>query len=317
MDRSNLSDILALSVFILFSGLGSAEAGTAAEPGHAMPQPAQTRNLEDSMGSAVAAQFTETVESRYFIFYSTIPRARLQEYAHFADLFLDLVDRDFIKLRVAQRVNAVVLPNKAEFQRFLIKQLRVRKPSEYGMYLGDKNLFVTYDGSGLGTFSHEIMHYVIDTMLPECPAWAIEGIPAFFEKFYGYEENGQLQLKWGYQNPWRIQAMGERVPRLKLRTVLYGSDDTSEKRLLSVFLYQQGKLQTFLDLVRQADKKGFRTYVEAAFAKPLYEIEGEWQAYLNAIHANRDKIYQLPLSMYFPAAHEFAVFERENSAVLQ
>lgn len=269
------------------------------------------------MGGSALAQFPEKIEPKYFAFYYTIPRARLQSYAHFSDLFLDLVDRDFINLRVVRKVNAVVLPNKAAFQRFLVQQLNVSTPSEYGMYIGEKNLFVTYDGSGFGTFSHEIMHFVVETMLPERPSWAIEGIPAFFEKFYGYEEDGKLQLKWGFQNPWRIQALGEDFPKLKMINVIYGSNNTSEKRLLSVFLYQHGKLKRFLELIEKGDKKGFRTYVEAALDKPMYEIAGEWQAYLSAIYAARDKISKLPSSTFFQTTQEFSALEVEKIPAFQ
>lgn len=263
------------------------------------------------------AQFPQKFESKYFVFYSTIPLDRLQAYAHFADMFLDLVDRDFIHLRPPTKLNAAVLSNKAEFQRFLVQQMNLSRPPSYGVYLQQKNLFVTYDGSGLGTFSHEIMHYVVETMLPDRPSWAAEGIPTFFEKFYGYEQFGQLALKWGFQNPWRIEALGDRIPKLRLIRIIYGSEDESELRLLSVFLYQQGKLKTFLDLIQQGDKKGFRTYVEAAFNKPMYEIEGTWQDYLNAVYAKRSRLANLPGSRYFQTAQEFAAFEKEQLVGLQ
>jgi len=317
MSMKNLSHILTFFVLTLLSGQISAENYKSAELGRANIQTTKISTLADSMGSFASAQFPEKIESKYFVFYSTISRSRLQSYAHFADLFLDLVDRDFINLKVVRKVNAVVLPTKAEFQRFLVQQLNVSTPSEYGMYLAEKNLFVTYDGSGLGTFSHEIMHFVVETMLPERPSWAIEGIPAFFEKFYGYEEDGKLQLKWGFQNPWRIQALGEGFPKLKMINVIYGSSDTSEKRLLSVFLYQHGKLKTFLELIKKGDKKGFRTYVEAAFDKPMYEISGDWQTYLSAIYAKRDQISKLPPSTYFKTAQEFAAFEMEKISIFQ
>lgn len=261
------------------------------------------------------AQFSEKVESRFFVFHSAIPGARLQHYAHFADLFLDVVNRDFVALKVTRKVNAVVLASKPEFQRFLAEQLNVRVLPEYGIYLGERNLFVTYEGAGLGTFAHEIMHFVVETMLPGRPSWAIEGVPAFFEKFYGYEEGARLQLKWGFQNPWRIRALGDRVPQLKMIRIMYGSEDTSEKRLLSVFLYQQGKLKTFLDLVGRREKNGFRTYVEAAFNKPMFQIEGEWQAYLKGIYAERERILKLPPSVYFQTAQAFAAFESEHGMV--
>lgn len=311
-----LSHLLVVIALTLVSCQTLAASDKRAEPSRINTPGTKATTPVAAIDSSAFSQFPEKIESKYFIFYSAIPLPKLQRYAHFSDLFLDVVDHDFISLNVTRKVNAVVLPSPAEFQRYLI-QLNVNIPPAQGVYLPEKNLFVTYDGTGLGTFSHEIMHYVVESVIPGRPSWAAEGIPAFFEKFYGYEEDGKLQLKWGFQNPWRIQALGERIPKLRIFDIMYGSEDTSEQRLLSVFLYQQGKLKTFLDLIRQGDKKGFRNYVEAAFDKPIYDIENDWQFYLSAINAKRDQILKLPSSQYFPTAQEFVAFEKENSSVLQ
>ena len=275
-------------------------------------QTAKSSIAANSGSNSEFAQFPEKIESKYLVFYSAIPHAQLQAYAHFADMFLDAVNRDFIQLRVPRKINAIVLPTKDEFQRYLIQQQHISNPPGFGIFLPQKNLFVTYDGSGLGTFAHEIMHSFVENQLPARPSWAAEGIPTFFEKFYGYEEEGKLHLKWGFQNPWRIAALGDGIPKLKMIRIMYGSEDESEQRLLSVFLYQRGKLKTFLQLIQAGDKKGFRTYVEAAFNKPMYDIEDEWRAYLNSVNAKREQIAKLPASLYFQSAQEFASFEAQN-----
>jgi hypothetical protein len=59
------------------------------------------------------------------------------------------------------------------------------------------------------------MHPVVASELPETPSWGWEGIPAFFEKFYGYKEGDRLYLKWRYQNPWRIRSLGRRSSETK------------------------------------------------------------------------------------------------------
>jgi len=48
----------------------------------------------------------------------------------------------------------------------------------------------------------------------------LEGIPTFFEKFYGYWNGEELVLNWGYQNPGRIKALGANLTRLDLKDVL-------------------------------------------------------------------------------------------------
>lgn len=255
--------------------------------------------------------FASKIDSRRFAFYSDLPREKLQSYAVFSNLFLDVVDRDFIKLRNLKKLAAVVTSDQNGMQRFLSQKLRRNEPPLYGIYIAEHNLFVTYDGSGIGTFAHEIIHPVIETELPNTPSWAWEGVPAFFEKFYGYKDGDRLYLKWGYQNPWRIRSLGERLLRLNLSDLIGQSQDQSELRLVSVFLYHRGKLRAFLDLIRDRDRKGYANYVEAAFGRRLSDLEPEWQKYLANVYARRQQIYNLPLSSYFESKQEFLHFERQ------
>lgn len=253
--------------------------------------------------------FSSKIDSPRFAFYSDLPRAKLETYVEFSNLFLDVVDRDFIQLRNLKKLAAVVTSDQNGMQRFLSQRLRMNEPPLYGIYIAEHNLFVTYDGSGIGTFAHEIIHPVVATELPAMPSWGWEGIPAFFEKFYGYKEGNRLYLKWGYQNPWRIRSLGESLLRLKLIDVIHRSQNQSELRLVSVFLYQRGKLRSFLDLVRNGDRKGSENYLEAAFGGRLPDLEPEWQKYLATVYARRQQIYNLPLSSYFRSRQEFLQFE--------
>jgi hypothetical protein len=255
--------------------------------------------------------FPSKIDSRRFAFYSDLPREKLKSYVEFSNLFLDVVDRDFIKLQNLKKLTAVVASDQTGMQRFLSQTLRRNEPPLYGIYIAEHNLFVTYDGSGIGTFAHEIMHPVIANELPETPSWGWEGIPTFFEKFYGYKEGNGLHLKWGYQNPWRIRSLGESLLRLNLGDVINRSRNQSQLRLVSVFLYQRGRLRPFLDLVRNGDRNGHASYFEAAFGKRLADLEPEWQKYLASVYSRRQQIYSLPLSSYFESKQEFLQFERQ------
>lgn len=264
------------------------------------PVPSSTR--------ATAAQFAYHATGKYFQFHSNIPPQRLALYARFSDLFVDLVDRDFFRVTTKFPIHAFILEDKAKFQAFLRSTFNVSVPSEYGMYLPEAAAFITYDGSGLGTFTHEIAHPLVEESLPHRPQWAMEGIPAFFEKFYGFIQDGKLELQWGYQNPWRIERLGAALTQLKLIRVVYGSEDTSEKRLVSVFLHRRGKFKTFLDLVQTDNRRGFRTHLEAAFDAPLDELESDWQAYLKAVENDRRQIMRLPASQVFDTAEQYRQF---------
>jgi len=255
--------------------------------------------------------FSSKIDSRRFTFYSDLPREKLKSYVEFSNLFLDVVDRDFIKLRNMKKLAAVVTSDQNGMQRFLSQRLHRNEPALYGIYVAEHNLFVTYDGSGIGTFAHEIIHPVVASELPETPSWGWEGIPTFFEKFYGYKAGDRLYLKWGYQNPWRIRSLGEGLLRLNLSDIIQRSRDQSELRLVSVFLYQRNRLRSFLDLIRSRDKNGYATHLEAAFGRRLSDLEPEWQKYLASVYARRQQIYNLPLSSYCESKQEFLQFEHQ------
>src|SRR5260370_355914 len=68
----------------------------------------------------------------------------------------------------------------------------------FGIYLYSNKLLATYEDSGLGTFTHETFHAFVERDLKSRPAWADEGVPTFFEKFYGYWKNDELVLVWGF-----------------------------------------------------------------------------------------------------------------------
>lgn len=79
----------------------------------------------------------------------------------------------------------------------------------WGIYLPKIKSFVTYEGSGYGTFAHEIMHPLLRANLSATSYWADEGAPSFFEKSFGYWEENNLILQFGFQNPWRVRGMGK------------------------------------------------------------------------------------------------------------
>lgn len=295
------------AVIILIAPLVAPSAASAANDkaaANARPVPAATQ--------ALAAQFTFHAAGKYFRFHSNISPQRLAAYAQFSDMFVELVDQEFFRVTTRFPIQAFVLEDKARFQAFLRTRFKVAMPSEFGMYLPEAAAFVTYDGSGLGTFTHEIAHPLAEESLPNRPAWAMEGIPSFFEKFYGFVQDGKLNVQWGYQNPWRIERLGDELTQLKLIRILYGSQDTSEKRLVTVFLHQRGKLKAFLELVQADNQRGFRTHLEAAFNKPLDEIEADWESYLREIASNRRQIMQLPSSQVFDTAEQYHQFAAQS-----
>jgi hypothetical protein len=88
-----------------------------------------------STTASLFAGFSNKIESKYFIFYSDLPRRQLENYTEFSNLFLDLVDRDFVSLRNFTRITAIVFPDQNTMQRFLTQRLGRNGPPVFGTYL--------------------------------------------------------------------------------------------------------------------------------------------------------------------------------------
>jgi hypothetical protein len=208
-----------------------------------------------------------------------------------------------------------VLKDRSAFQTFLINEVGIKNPPNFGIYLHQISSFVTYEGSGNGTFAHEIMHPLIRENLPHTPKWAEEGIPSIFEKCFGYYNNNELVLNLGFQNPWRINELGENILNLDLEQIVLGRYDygTSEKRMVSIFLYTHGMLKKYINLIKNNKKNGYNTFLEAAFNLQMYEIEPLWTQYLKDVYNSRSTIQMIPASEVFETKEEFNKFMEDNN----
>jgi hypothetical protein len=250
-------------------------------------------------------------QSKYFDFRFRQHPEKIKAIARFADAFIDIVNRDFFKAEFDYPIRVLVTEDFSTHRTLVSEQFGVTNPT-MGIFLYNSNLFATYEDSGLGTFAHEIMHPLVERNLKDRPAWAIEGIPTFFEKFYGYWRGDELVVNWGFQNPWRINQLGTDLARLDLQGILAttrAGERESEQRLVSIFLWEQGKFKQFLDLVRKREKNGYDSYFEAAMEMPIARVIPLWQDYLARIVARRSEILRLPVSATLPneeAFHKFA-----------
>jgi hypothetical protein len=264
-------------------------------------------------------QFPYHKKTEYFDFYYLRETPKISEFARFADGFVKLVNRDFFKADFDYPIRVLVFENKEQFQQFAIERLHMTNPPGFGFYNYDFKFFATYDGSGLGTFSHEILHPLVERDLKERPQWAMEGIPTFFEKFYGYWKGDELVVCWGYQNPWRIQQLGNNLSQLDLKEIAsdlhdfsWQEQNESSCRMVSVFLWQQGRFKRFLNLIANHDKAGYPTYLEAAMKMPMGKILPLWQAYLDDVAVHRAKNLSLPVSQIFEDEAAFESFVKTN-----
>ncbi len=257
----------------------------------------------------LASDFENQYESAHFIFHYN-DDTLIDHLSRFCDGFIELVNRDFFEVPIDSPIHVYILKDREAFKRYLADTLHVSKSPGYGMYLPQRGGFVTYENAGLEAFAHEIIHTLMLHKSHSFPVWANEGIPSFFEKFFGYWEGDKLCLDFGFQSSWRIDKMRRTIVQLDLeRMIRHGRNfTTSEKRLVSMFLFQQGKLKTYLDLVKVRQKKGYNTFVEAAFERELTELVPLWQQYLRDVYENRTHICGIPDSQVFDSKDEYDFF---------
>jgi hypothetical protein len=245
-------------------------------------------------------------ETVFFDFHFKRKSPKIPEIARFADSFIKLVNRDFLKFDFDYPIRVLVLEDRAKFREFLVQELRIDDPPNFGIYMPASKLFATYEDSGIGTFTHEILHPLVETNLKDRPLWAKEGIPTFFEKFYGYWNGDNLIIFWGFQNPWRIEQIGTNLNKLDLEKIISDPETSSQfsavernesdLRMASVFLWKQGRFNRFLRLIAAHEKARYSSYFEAAMQMPIKQILPAWQSYLEDVSQHRSEILSLPPS---------------------
>jgi len=80
--------------------------------------------------------------------------------------------------------------------------------------------------------------------------------------------------------------------------------------MVSMFLWQQGKFQRFLQLIQKREKNGYGSYFEAALEMPVERVIPLWKSYLNDVAARRNAIMRLPPSTIVKDEPTFKEFTR-------
>ena len=99
--------------------------------------------------------------------------------------------------------------------------------------------------------------------------------------------------------------MRNNIKSQKIEDIIRNKKGTSSKRLLTVFMYKNDKLNTFIELIAANDKKKYNTFVEAAFDLQLNELQPIWQAYLDDIDQNKNRYLSTPNSRIFSTKEEY------------
>jgi len=171
------------------------------------------------------------------------------------------------------------------------KTLFGEKPSTpYGYYSSADKALVMNISTGSGTLVHEIVHPLIESNFPKCPAWFNEGLASLYEQCGS--EQGQIH---GYVN-WRLSGLQRSIKAKRLPTFdalchtstkeFYADEsgtNYAQARYLCYYLQEQGLLQTFYrQFVKDArrDPSGFETLQSVLGERDMEQFQKRWQTYV-------------------------------------
>ena len=167
------------------------------------------------------------------------------------------------------------------------KKLFGREPTtKFGYYLHTEQALVMNIATGSGTLVHEMVHPLMAVDFPQSPTWFNEGMGSLFEQCRVVEGPGLRGLV-----NWRLPILQRAVGTEKYisldellatgRPEFYGPNQGvhyAEARYLLMYAQERGLLKGLYRHFRshvQEDPTG-RLSLEAAFGKPLSEVESDW-----------------------------------------
>jgi tetratricopeptide (TPR) repeat protein len=282
----------------------------------------------------ITAGMTAFVATPHFVFIGDIDKAKLERYGAIAEGFLDYLQRKglsdtefslscgaesstFKKLINSPEPVSIFILHDKMAERVFLKE-RFNFPYHvHGVFISSRNLLVTYDGAGPGTYLHELMHTVLSRQ-KNLEYWAEEGIPSYFEKVYG-AISPQFELRHGYGENWLPQALSVKAIKkvsLNLADIVgkakhADASQEVQQRLVALFLQKYNHLDEYLTLTVSNQNKGYKTFVEAAFDKPMAKLVPMFNDFIHEIRHPATAL-DLPPSQIFDTKLELNIFEQEH-----
>ena len=289
--------------------------------GYLDPPPLTILGREILSPDNVFTRFNAVVPGEHFICYSDLPREKLERYSRLVEGFANYVNADVCSLQGEYPALLFILHDKASEQGFLRECMDFNR-GVHGVFISGRNSVVTYEGAGLGTLLHEVMHKFLYNVKAH-DFWADEGVPCFFEKSYGYlfkdspDAQQNLFLKTGYVEASSHLWMWLTKSAVKLSQIVTSAryaDPNNEdaQRLVALFLNHEHKLKPFLDLTFKGTPGKYKYFIEAIFDKNLENLDPLFDAYLAEINKNHDLIMKLPATEIFDTKEQFDRFAKDN-----
>lgn len=223
-------------------------------------------------------------QTEHFNIHTDLDSFWLDYYDQVFEGFFKYFEENYFKIPQKRPLTVYLFKNEHSYKPCVQKLVRFYTP--YGFYMGSKrNIIVVNRDSGLGTATHELVHYFIDAgFSKKPPKWIDEGIATFFEKFIGHIDHGRLDISFGYFSDWRFPITKAAIDKLSLEKIINSPDpDQCAVRSLMLFLH---KKKLFTNCVRKwqtglTDATGVKI-LEEVYGRSLAQIEEDWKAWVRS-----------------------------------
>jgi hypothetical protein len=241
--------------------------------------------VQNRTGNAPPDVLSNQRITNHFHIYTNLDSNSLDYYERFFEGFVDCFEKHYFNIRQDRPLIIYLFKDESSYKPYA--ETVGGSYTKYGFYLGlKKNIIVVNRASGLGTATHELVHYFIDVGFPRRPpAWIDEGIAAFFEKFIGHiDDNGELNISFGYFSNWRFPITKKTIDKLSLRRIITSKDpDQCAARSFMLFLHKKGLFANCVKKWRIAKKDPTGVKVlEKTYAKSIAQIEQDWKTWVRS-----------------------------------
>ncbi len=268
----------------------------------------------------IDSAFSNKSATKHFLLLSNQNSLKTAYYAQFCEAFRSYIFKDLITLKNPEQAQRKVylFANREELEKFAQKQ-KLSHTYFDADYWEARNAFLTHCDQSFAPLAYELVHRAMKENLTELEAWAENGIPDLFMKFYAYFDGAELHAYCGYENSWSLAALLSNPTALRISEILAIKSNKEQDprcRLLAVFLQLNKKLEAYLKALQTGDKGSFNTYFEAAFAEKLREIEPAWIRHLQWNLRNLRELIFLPASEVFDNKEDLDEFMKKHQVPL-
>jgi hypothetical protein len=223
--------------------------------------------------------------TNHFHIYTDLDSNSLDYYEQFFEGFVDYFEEYYFKIRQKRPLVIYLFKDESSYKPYA--ETARGSYTKYGFYLGlKKNIIVVNRASGLGTATHELVHYFVDVgFLEHPPAWIDEGIATFFEKFIGHlDDDGKLNISFGYFSNWRFPITKKRINKLSMERIIKSEDpDQCAARSLMLFLHKKHLFANCVKKWRIARKDPTGVMVlEKIYGQSIAQIEQDWKTWVRS-----------------------------------